>query len=441
MSIIRNAILAAIGISLIISVAIFGSTVITQFHSASIHSPSSGGNNQSSTSGSTTLSSSSSTINASSARKSESTTTSSTSSSSSPTTEYPPASTVAEIRFTASAFAYDNYSKTIFVASNGSSGSILEINATTNSVSGQISLPSSSHVTSLIFDPDNRELYLALDYGNHSPENSTIAMSADNHKIVWNATTLGISKLSIDPVRNLIYGSGISHSGLEELVNGFVLNGSTNQVEKNFTLFETSAKIGEGCCYLGPLLYNSVTGFLYETIGVYGPDGGFSPFLAIFDTLTNTTISSGSSTQGEFDLSYNPLNGYTYAADIGYTSSIGAYNPPVVIPGGNITILNGSTPVSTISLGRQGQNESTGSIAYNPFNQTILVANGTLSLRNYRFTDQNITIIGASSGTILNVLSMPIGGITTMFFDPANLDLYVASPDTIYVISLPPPMK
>jgi DNA-binding beta-propeller fold protein YncE len=438
LAILRNALLAAIGISLVVSLAVFGSTIVTQIHSPSGHTPSSLATGESSKSGSVSESatqSSSSTAT----KTSNSDRTTTTTTSSSPTTVFPPKFTVAEIPYSAIAFTYDNYSKTIFATSNGSSSTILEINATTNNVAGQISIPGGSRVTSMIFDPDNKELYVALSSGifqSSSKNKSIIAILTSNDTIMWNNTATGIAQLALDPAHDLVYGSGFSHSELGGVVNVSVINGSTNTIVKNITLFETGPNSQDGCCYLGPLIYNPVTAFLYESIGVYGPDGGFAPSLLIFDTATNSTFNSSSALHGIFDFSYSPSSGYTFLADNGFTSPIGAQHLPFVRPGGNITILDGSTYISTLELGRPGQNESAGSIVYDPYDQSLLVANGTLNLQNYRFVDQNVTIIDTATGIISKVLSMQTGGINALFFDPANSDLYVASPDMIYVVSV-----
>lgn len=434
-AILRNAILAAIGISLIISVAVFGSTVVTQFHSSSAHPPDStvvSMSNRSSSMSQSTSNSVSDTKTSSSGNTSSVTS----SSSSFPSTEYPPSSTVAQISFDALAFAYDNYSNTIFAISNDSSSSILETDATTNQVLGEISLPSGSHANSIVFDPANRELYYALNYGDDSPNASLIALNVQTNNIVWNKTGLGIGRLTVDPVHDVIYGSEMVHSIGTEFVNVTAIDGSTNSVEKNVTLFESAINLGGGCCYLGPLMFNPVTGFLYESIGMYGADGGFSPSLAIFDTLTNSSANSRVSIFGTFDFAYNPQNGYTYIANNGYTSAMGAYNPPAAVPGDNITILNGSTYVSTIRIGNSRQNETVGSMVYDSSDQKLFVANGTLNLQNYHFVDQNVTVIDTTTGTISQVIPVQTGGINTLFFDPANRDLYVASPNTIFVVAL-----
>src|SRR5487761_1619194 len=186
-AILRNAILAAIGISLIISVAVFGSTVVTQFHSSSDHPPNSTIVSRSNRSSSMSQSTSNSVRDT--ATSSSGSTSSGTSSSSSfPSTEYPPSSTVAQISFDALAFAYDNYRNINFDISNVSSSSILETDATTNQVLGEISLPSGSHANSIVFDPANRELYYSLNYGDGSPNASLIALNVQTNNIVWNKT-------------------------------------------------------------------------------------------------------------------------------------------------------------------------------------------------------------------------------------------------------------
>jgi hypothetical protein len=435
-SILRNAVRAAIGISLIISVAVFGSTIVTQIHSPSIHSGSSAARSQPSLSGSTAQSGSSFASYTTLTDGSDGSSNTTTSSSSSPITQYPPSSTVAEVSFDASAFAYDNYTKTIFAISNGSSNSVLQINGTTNEVLGQISLPTGSHATSLIFDPVNRELYVALNYGGPSPHTSAIALTIQNDKIMWNQSRISIEQLALDPVHNTIYGLGLAHSGFTNFVNVAVINGTNNSVEKNVTLFQTSTSSGEDCCFVGRVLYNPVTDFLYASIGVYGSDGGFSPSLAILNTLTDTTLNLDFPLRGTFDFSYSPTNGYTYIAESGYTSAVGAHSPPTATPGGNVTVLNGSTFVSTIRLGNPGQNETVGSEVYDSNAQSLFVANGTLDLQNHNFVDRNVTIINATSETIIQVIPMQIGGINSLFLDPSNGDLYVASPNTIYVVSL-----
>ena len=115
---------------------------------------------------------------------------------------------------------------------------------------------------------------------------------------------------------------------------------------------------------------------------------------------------------------------------------MGAYNPPVAVPGDNITILNGSTYVPTIRIGTSRQNETVGSMVYDSTDQKLVVANGTLKLQNYHFIDQKVSVTDTTIGTISQVMPVQTGGINTLFFDPANGDLYVASPNTIFVLSL-----
>ena len=82
---------------------------------------------------------------------------------------------------------------------------------------------------------------------------------------------------------------------------------------------------------------------------------------------------------------------------------MGAYNPPVAVPGDNITILNGSTYVSTIRIGTSRQNETVGSMVYDSTDQKLFVANGTLKLQNYQFIDQNVSVTDTTMGPYLRL--------------------------------------
>jgi hypothetical protein len=430
-AILRNAILAAVGISLLVSVAIFGSTIVTQFHPSSPTQQASSVESKIPSTSSTQGSNSNSGSNTSSSSSTES------SVPTSPSTTTPPPSTIAQISFEAKAFAFNNITKTIYALSNDSSASsVLEINATTNKVLGQIALPAGTQASSMIFNPDNSELYFVQNGANQSSPSNVIALNTQTRGVGWNETKLGMVQLALDPAHNILYGSALVRSANTEFVNVSVINGSNNSVEKNITLFQSSVNIGGGCCYLGPLLYNPVNHFLYESIGIYGPNGGFSSSLAMLDTSTNATSTLPLPISGNLDFAYNPQNGCTYVANNGFASSPGVSNPPYVSRGGNITVLNGSSYISTINLGDPKQNETAGSIVYDSQNQKLFVANGTLDLQNYHFVDQNLTVINPSNGAVTQVVPVETGGVNTLFLDSANGDLYLASPSTIYILSV-----
>jgi hypothetical protein len=464
-AIFRNALLATIGIVLIISVAIFGSTVLTKTSSTSVQSTTiphstltSGGNSTVSSSLSsmatvtqpfTTLATSSSKVTTSSTSSSSMQTTStittssfdSTSDTSSPATQVTPPNTKAEISFSASQFAFDNRSNAIYAISNNLPGTgILEINGTNNQVIGEISLPSDADADSIVFNPANNELYFVLSYNERSsPHSSLIAINPDTNTIVMNYTGASIGGLAVDPIHNLVYGATVQRSANSTVSLGVaIFNGSTDQNTGNRTIYTVPSVVGGGCCFVESFIYNPVTSYIYESDASYGVDGGFSPFILAYNLRTNATNVSAqilSSPNGPANFAYNEDNGFTYVSSSGYTSPMGADNPPFVVAGDNITVLLGSTYISTIRVSNPGQNGTVGSIVYDQVNNRIIVANGTLDPRNYTFVNQNVTVLGAS-GTVTEVIPVAAGGIYALFYDSLNEDLYVATLNTIFVINL-----
>lgn len=458
-TILRNALLAAIGIILIVGVAIFGSTVITQVpnlseggHSTSQAQSTSLTNvSVNSSSNSSSSSHSSTSKNESSPSTTYSTTTSSTSgysssltstSSSSPSTLYPPAGTIAEIPFSATAFAYDSLAGVVYAISNQSVNEILEVNGTTNKVIGVISLGSGTFATSIQYDQVNNELYIALSKnGTVGITSSVIAINPVSNAVLMNLTGLDVKELAVDPAHNLVYASMISNSNDTTDLGVVIINGTTNEEVGNYTLFSTPNSFGEnGCCYLGHMIYDPVSGYLYESSGFFGTDGGFSPFLVIYDTHTNTRFEGSNLTSipsyGTTDFAFNPLNGLMYLSNNGYVSSLGAYNLPYVSPGDNITILNGTHYINSIKIENANVNGTLGSIVFDPTNQRLFVASGKINFRTAAVVYNDVTIVDSQTGVISDVIQVQSGGINSIFYDQSSGDLYVASSTRIYVISL-----
>jgi hypothetical protein len=454
---VRNALLAAIGIILIVSFALFGSTVVGQIHhfpastqiktstraqsSFSIHITSSNSDTgSSSTSASSETSDISSKTNGSGPQPSDTTSTTTqpiSSASTSPATQNIPPSTIAEIPFSASAFAYDNYSNIIYSASTSSNSSILEINATTNDVIGEIILPNETQVNSVIFNSVNRELYLSMDHTGGTVSSSVIAVNLTSDSVVMNLTGAQFGQLAIDPIHNRVFASGLSYANDTDFLNVTVINGTDNAIEDNLTLDATSGPDG-GCCILGPLLYNPNSGYLYLSSGAHGFDGGFGPFLVAYDTLTNTS-SVGNFTDfgnyGTADFLYNAQSGVTYISNNGYASATGAYNPPLIVPGDNITVVSGTSYISSITVDNSNQNGTLGSIVYDSLNHEIIVANGSLN-SNASMIAENLTMINSSDGMVMHAIPFQAGTINSLFFDPVNGDLYVADPNSIFVLTM-----
>jgi hypothetical protein len=457
---VRNALLAAIGIILIVSFALFGSTVVGQLHhfptSSQTTSPGvlTSSSSESSYSFDSTTSSNSGGASSSTSSSSESTHSSSvsgssgsrttitatqpiSSASSSPSTQNIPPDTIAEISFSAASFAYDNYTNVVYSTSASPNSSILEINATTNEVIGEIILPNLTEVSSLIFDSLNRELYLSLNQYDSPASSSLIAINVTSDTIVMNMTGLKFGQLAIDQIHNRLFASGLFFANDTNYLSVAVINGTSNTIENKLTLFESQGMKGVGCCTLGPLLYNPITGFLYLSSGTHGFDGGFGPFLVAYDTITNTTSVGNFTNFGNYgtaDFSYNPQSGVTYISNNGFASATGAYNPAFIVPGNNITVVSGSNYLSTIKVDASNQNGTLGSIVYDSLNQRIIVANATLN--SEVSNDENITMINATSGAVTQVIPFQAGTINAMFVDPANGDLYVADPSAIFVLTL-----
>ncbi len=132
---------------------------------------------------------------------------------------------------------------------------------------------------------------------------------------------------------------------------------------------------------------------------------------------------------GTADFSYNAQSGVTYISNNGYESAIGAYNPPFIVLGDNITVVSGSHYISPIKVDNSNQNGTLGSIVHDSPNQRVIVANGTLN-SNASMPEENIMMINSNSGTVTRVIPFQAGTIRSLFLDSANGDLYVADPTT-----------
>ena len=440
-SILRNAILAAIGISLIVGVAIFGSTVITQNFPPA---PSNSGPYHVNTSHSsitiTNLSSSatSSTGGTSISSASSSASTSATSSTtSSPTTQYTPQGTIATIQFSASGFSFDNDTGIVYIfGTSSSSNIILEINASTNQVMAQIVLPQHESAASGVFDPANKLLYFSTNMNSLSPHSSIIALNTTSNSLAANITTTSFATLALDPIHNILFASYVTTNSSTTFVNASEISGASNTVTKNITLFSQPSTFG-GCCYIGDVSYNYGNGLLYASLGTNGVDGGFGPFDVIFNTTSNQLISGFTlKTYGTSSFAQDPSKGIVYVANNGAESADGAYNPPFITAGDNVTVGTGANYTYSIQVENENNpNGTMGSIFYSSTSQRLFVANGTLANNSYQFVDQNVTIINTLNDQVSQVIGVQ-SGVTALFFDSSNGDLYVASASTIYVIAL-----
>lgn len=355
----------------------------------------------------------------------------------SPETQFTPPGTVAEIPFAAAAFAYDNYTHTIYVAPRGSQGAIIEVNASTNAVVGQLELPNGSFSSSIVFDPDNDEVYYNVNGRSGQDHFSgVIAVDAKTNEVVANVSGIDARDLAVDPLHDRVFASELVSSNDTFLLTAAVIDGRTNTVAANLTLFKMSGP--EGCCYLGPLMYNPISGYLYESSGAYGADGGFGPFQITYNALGDWSAVGNLSdfpSYGTANYAFDPTTGFTYVANGGDTSSMGAYNPPYVVPGDNITVLSGTQPVSAIAVEAATKNGTLGDIFFDAATETIIVANGTLDSQTYTFSVEDVTLIDAGTQMITRVIPVQNGGIDCLFYDDVNGNIYAATPSTVFVIS------
>ena len=337
---------------------------------------------------------------------------------------------VSIISFPATEFSYNIYSQVIYAIGSGGAHSVLEINATTNRVIGQIMLPEDATANSLGFDYANRELYVSLTSTEAPFSSNLIAISTISNSVVKNFT-LTAARIAIDPARDIIYAavSGISSTQTYSAI--VAINGRTNEIQGNTTLF--SAPVSKvSCCYEGQLMYDPITNYLYQSLGYYTLIGTFNPFATAVDLNNNTVFAKLQGLSGTNDFAYDPVNGYALVSNNGFYNATGGFNSTRITGGDSIIIFNRTNPIALFPVGSPDPNETVGGLAFDSLNNRIYAAFGLFSSQDgFRPVEDNLAMIDAASARSLLVTSYP-DGIVTLFIDPVNFDIYVATPSFIY---------
>jgi hypothetical protein len=360
-------------------------------------------------------------------------------------------------------FQFDPSIDAVFVSTT--SGTVAEINATTNKVINP-SYYASANITSIVLDSALNELYVNL----NAPVVQTCC-------IVENGTTVAINVLSgkvtstfpsQDGVQfavgdNLYLLSGISALS-QQSANLTVVNATTDNVIQVIPLIgQVSPSHHYPCnfpCAISGVNYDPPKALAYLTFVSIGNGGGHGWSVAALDTDNNSFLATSSSFSFSHPIgvAVNPSNGLLYLSSAWDSYKLGLCSFELV-PGNNVSIVNGTNIMqqfrvntnnaSTYTYNGQpsqsgntctpppnygspsGINDTLGSIAYDQNNNgEIYVANGTVSssFTQYNFFPQpntrDISVI-STSGPIAKVLNLSASA-NGIFFDPASASLYVS---------------
>jgi hypothetical protein len=321
-------------------------------------------------------------------------------------------------------------------SSSQSARSILEINAISNSVIGQIILPLGSDANAIAFDPVNRELYYGLELPNSTSAQGGSELVALN-TVTYNVSAtllMPVYQISVDELNNRIFvatGGPANESG-NSYASVAVLSGAKNEIQQNLLLQKTNSSLGY-CCYEGSMVYDPITNFLYQSLGTYFSNGEFQPDNVGVNLTSGEVFQNLTPTQGTSDYAIDSTSGIVFVTDNGYMNQTGVNNKPFIKGGNTVDLLYGNELVKTYQV--QSPlffDSSVGSVACDPTKGWILVADGSIDPSNgYRFVENTLSILNETSGNALFHQFTP-DGITALFLDPVNEDIYIVTPSYIY---------
>ncbi len=277
--------------------------------------------------------------------------------------------------------AYDPASRTIYV-SDANSSSISVINATTNTLVNTI--PSILSANDIVYDSSDNEMYV-------SANSAIYIINAKTNQLI---TSIG----NVNLVNLMTYDSanGDVYVGtFQALV--YVISGTN--VIANITVGNNAQSVA----------YDPLNNEIYVT-------ATDSATVQVINPLTNAVIQNISGVGYPDAVIFDPTNGLVYANSLD----------------GQLSIINNSVVVKTITI-RLGQSGfSQYGMAYDPLNRELYLASGGPSGTNF------VLALNTSTNSLVNNITgvEPSGG-PNLAYDSSNGDIYVANynAETVGVIS------
>jgi YVTN family beta-propeller protein len=223
----------------------------------------------------------------------------------------------------------------------GTGSNITEIDPVTHKAGGQVSTGGS--VYSMTYDPSNGYIYSG---GLATPDSGAIW-------VIEGANIVASIPLTYPPY-GLVYDSqtqnvfAINPYGPTTIINGTKVLGNTTWLSSN----------------VNAIAFDSSNGFMYVT-------GTSLRNVSIINPTTGATIANVAAGLFPDQVIFDPQNKLIYVTDYGSPG-------PFSFPQGNVTVINGTSVVNTIPVGREP-----GAILYDPSNGDVYVLNsysGTISI-------------------------------------------------------------
>ena len=361
-----------------------------------------------------------------------------------------------------STMAYDPSNGNIYRGS--SNGNVSVLNTATNQIIATI--PVGGDLSTLAYDPSNGNIYIDSSNGNVSVLNTAtnkiiatipvggepLAMAydslsgniyvsnVDGNMVLINSTTNNVvntiaigrypGDLVYSPYNGDLYFN--AYFGIGYLDNISVISSSRNIVIKNVsTCYHPLRILCLADNYQSNIVVNPSNGYIY----IGNPNGNVS----VLNTATNKIIDTILIGGDPSTMAYDPSNGNIY---IGNSNMYGSSS-------GNVSVLNTATNqiIDTIEVCKDGSiNSNTGyvgsSIAYDPLNGYLYVANEfTFNELGY-ISNGNVSVINTATNKIMGTIT--VGKMAdSIAYDPLNGYVYVSNDysGTISILSTPTTMQ
>jgi YVTN family beta-propeller protein len=360
------------------------------------------------------------------------------------------------------AMAYDSLSGNIYVSNVD--GNMVLINSTTNKVVNTIAI--GRYPGDLVYSPYNGDLYFNAYFGIGYLDNISVISSSRNI-VIKNVSTC------YHPLRILCLADNYQSNIVVNPSNGYiyignpngnvsVLNTATNKIIDTILIGGDPSTMAydpsNGNIYIGSSngnvsVLNTATNHIIDTISArifassmaYDPSNGniyigsSNGNLSVLNTATNQIIATIPVGGDPSTMAYDPSNGNIY---IGNSNMYGSSS-------GNVSVLNTATNqiIDTIEVCKDGSiNSNTGyvgsSIAYDPLNGYLYVANEfTFNELGY-ISNGNVSVINTATNKIMGTIT--VGKMAdSIAYDPLNGYVYVSNDysGTISILSTPTTMQ